>query len=187
MLFRSPTILYLPYGEEIHLNTGNGSATGLRFYTASPDGVVLVRSSAGILSYELTDTLNTATTTVNASTLAYTQRYMDPYGNARGTVPTSWPDQHGYLNQPADPATGLSLLGARQYDPVLGRFLSVDPILELGDHRQMNGYSYAADNPVNGADPTGTSTVTVGGGGTYDGKCVSDNSCGCRDNGTGPA
>lgn len=151
------TIVYLPFGEELHRVTATGAVSGLRYFTRSPDGVVVARSSSGAVSYELTDKLATATTSVAASGLAVTRRYVDPYGDPRGPVPASWPDQHAYLGRPADPSTGLDLLGARDYDPVTGRFLSVDPIVETGDPRQMNGYTYNADNPVNGADPTGTS------------------------------
>ncbi|MFB7950157.1 polymorphic toxin-type HINT domain-containing protein [Kitasatospora phosalacinea] len=92
-----------------------------------------------------------------------TRRAYDPYGNPRGTQPTSWADNHGYLGKPADPSTGLDLLGARNYDPALGRFLTADPILEIGDPNQMGGYTYAGDNPSTGSDPTGLSwwdTVT---------------------------
>jgi RHS repeat-associated protein len=150
------TILYLPWGEQLTLNTGNGQVSGQRYYTESPDGLVVVRSANGTINYEGDTPQGTATLDVNAATLAYTFRYYDPYGNQRGTPPSSWPDQHSYLGQPQDPTTSLDLLGARQYDPATGRFLSVDPILETGDQRQMNGYSYAADNPVNGSDPNGT-------------------------------
>ncbi len=186
-------IAYLPFGEQLTMNTGNGVVTGQRYYTASPDGVTVVRESSGTVYYELTNALGTATAQVNQSTLGYQFRYFDPYGNQlAGTVQSSWADQHAYLGQPQDPATGLDLLGARHYDPTTGRFLSVDPVLEAGDQRQMNGYAYAADDPVNGADPSGTMTLSGGGGGTYDGTCGSDNTCGsggsgCRDNGTGPA
>jgi RHS repeat-associated protein len=170
------TILYLPYGEEIHLNTTTGVATGLRYYDQSPDGVQIQRSSTGAATYLLTDKLKTATRTVNATTLASTTRYFDPYGDPRGPQPASWPDQHGFLGQPQDPSTGLDLLGARQYDPVTGRFLSVDPLLESGDSRQMNGYSYAADNPVNLSDPTGTRAL--GGSGGPGDNCDWQSNCG---------
>jgi RHS repeat-associated protein len=166
----SQVILYLPWGEEIHLDTtGTGTVSGLRYHTASPDGIVLARSSTGTLTYELTDSRDTAVTTVDASSLAVSRRYLDPYGNVRGPAATSWPDQHGYLNKPSDPSTGLSLLGTRQYDPATGRFLSVDPILDGTDPQQMNGYVYGGDNPVSNADPSGAMFIDGGGGG---GGCV---------------
>jgi len=101
---------------------------------------------------------------VDASSLAVTRRYVDPYGNPRGAQPASWPDQHGYLGKATDPSTGLSLLGARQYDPASGRFLSVDPALKPGNAEQMNGYVYADDNPVSYADPSGAQIPNDGSG-----------------------
>jgi len=46
----------------------------------------------------------------------------------------------------------LMLLGARWYDPVIGRFLTQDPIGYFGG---MNVYAYVGNNPVNLADPSG--------------------------------
>jgi len=52
-----------------------------------------------------------------------------------------------------DPDTGLVHLGARDYDPVTGRWTSPDPIkFGAGD---PNLYRYAAGDPVNRADPSG--------------------------------
>ena len=149
-------VLYLPWGEQVTLSTPGNTVSGLRYLSASPDGVAVVHSSNGTVGYELTNTNGTATAEVNASNLTYSLRYYDPFGQQRGAAPPSWPDQHAYLDRPSDPTSGLDLLGARQYDPVTGRFLSVDPIQENTDQRQLNGYSYAADNPVNGSDATGT-------------------------------
>jgi len=167
------TTLYLDNGaEELQLNTATDAVSGIRYYS-EPDGTTIVRSSSGALNYELANQQSTNTETINASTLAVTRRYFDPYGNPRGSVPSGWVDNRGFLNQPADATTGLDLLGARQYDPVTGRFLSVDPILEVGDSRQMGGYSYAADNPVNGSDPEGTELGIPGGGGCMPLACES--------------
>ena len=158
------TTLYLDNGaEELQLNTSANTVSGTRYYS-EPDGTTVVRSSAGPLTYELGNQQGTSTETINAATLAVTRRYYDPYGNPRGSVPSSWADNRGFLNQPADATTGLDLLGARQYDPVTGRFLSVDSVFEAGDPRQMGGYSYAADNPASGSDPEGTMFVGAGGG-----------------------
>lgn len=46
-------------------------------------------------------------------------------------------------------------LGARLYDPTLGRFVSVDVVLAPDNPQQNNGYSYAGNDPVTVSDPTG--------------------------------
>ncbi len=45
--------------------------------------------------------------------------------------------------------------GARWYNPATGTFISLDPLLETSSPLQLNGYTYAAANPVDGSDPTG--------------------------------
>ncbi|MGW0827849.1 polymorphic toxin-type HINT domain-containing protein [Streptomyces sp. NPDC002845] len=60
-----------------------------------------------------------------------------------------------------DSASGLVHLGAREYDPATGRFVSADPVLDQSDPLQANGYSYANNSPVTHADPSGlTSTAS---------------------------
>jgi RHS repeat-associated protein len=53
------------------------------------------------------------------------------------------------------PAFGLSHLGARLYDPVIGRFLSRDPLLIPRTAATTNPYSFAMNDPLNAADPSG--------------------------------
>ncbi|MFK8905435.1 polymorphic toxin-type HINT domain-containing protein [Streptomyces sp. YS-3] len=148
-------VLYLFGGaEQLTLTKATDKVAGLRYYT-SPDGTRITRSSAGTLTYQPTNPQKTAQLQVDASSLAVTRRAYDPYGAPRGTTPASWIDNRGYLGKPVDTTSGLNLLGARNYDPVLGRFLSVDPVFEAGDPNQMGGYTYAGDDPVNGSDPNG--------------------------------
>lgn len=47
---------------------------------------------------------------------------------------------------------------ARDYDPVLGRYIQADPIGLLGD---VNPYLYANGDPVNGIDPLGLEKINV--------------------------
>lgn len=57
---------------------------------------------------------------------------------------------------------GLINMNARLYDPVLGRFLSPDPIIQVPDFTQSyNGYSYAMNNPLSYKDPNGESFILV--------------------------
>jgi RHS repeat-associated protein len=51
--------------------------------------------------------------------------------------------------------TGLTHLGAREYDPVIGRFISADPVLDADDPQQMQGYAYANNTPLSASDADG--------------------------------
>jgi RHS repeat-associated protein len=57
----------------------------------------------------------------------------------------------GKWNKDYDATAGVVLMGARLYDPSLGRFYSVDPV----DGGSLNGYDYAGQDPVNGYDLNG--------------------------------
>jgi len=46
-------------------------------------------------------------------------------------------------------------LNARYYDPVLSRFLSPDPLRDLGNVATFDPYAYAGGNPVLNIDPSG--------------------------------
>jgi RHS repeat-associated protein len=77
----------------------------------------------------------------------------DPFGAPLDTQPT---DQtaHRYTGRWAkqyDTTSALILMGARPYDPNLGRFLAVDPV----DGGSLNNYDYAHQDPINGYDLSG--------------------------------
>ena len=51
---------------------------------------------------------------------------------------------------------GLVLMGARVYDPVIGRMLQADPLIpDMADGQAHNRYSYVLNNPLTYLDPTG--------------------------------
>nr|WP_256489636.1 fibronectin type III domain-containing protein [Pleionea sp. CnH1-48] len=51
-------------------------------------------------------------------------------------------------------------MNGRAYDYNLGRFLSVDPVIqEPGNSQSMNPYSYIMNNPLSGTDPSGYSAM----------------------------
>lgn len=52
-------------------------------------------------------------------------------------------------------SVGLIHMNGRVYDPAVGRFLGVDPILRMGISQDVNGYSYAWNSPLNIVDPSG--------------------------------
>ncbi|WP_051839835.1 RHS repeat-associated core domain-containing protein [Streptomyces sp. NRRL F-5126] len=159
----SGTTLYL--GDmEIHLAPGASTATGTRYY-AWAGQTVAVRTSDGKLDWVLTDRHGTASTQIDNTTQAVVRRYTDPYGNARGPGAdgsgtgnpdsTDWLGDKGFVGGIQDKGTGLTHLGARDYDTTTGRFVSLDPLLQTNISQTINGYTYAADNPVTSSDPTG--------------------------------
>ena len=57
-----------------------------------------------------------------------------------------------------DPDTGLVRFGARDYDPMVGRWTATDPIRFYGG--TTNLYEYVLNDPVNLNDPTGLSCIS---------------------------
>ncbi|WP_331730889.1 RHS repeat-associated core domain-containing protein [Streptomyces sp. NBC_01174] len=147
----SETVLYLN-GQEVHYDTNTKQFTGQRYYGAGSGAVV--RTNTG-LAWKVTDHHNTASLAVDAATQEVTRRYTSPFGETRGTTPQAWPDDKNFLGKPLDTTTQLTHVGAREYDSVTGRFISVDPVLASDDHESLNGYSYANNTPVTLSDPTG--------------------------------
>jgi len=150
------TTLYLP-GEELTYNTSTGVTNSIRYYTFN-----------GTLIAQRTNSLNPTWVDAdphNTGQIAYdptdqtlvSRRQFDPYGNPITASIGTWPaaDTHTYLNKPTDTSTGLTDVGARNYDTTTGRFLSVDPILDPGDPQSLSGYAYADNNPIVHSDPTG--------------------------------
>ena len=51
-------------------------------------------------------------------------------------------------------------MNGRMYDPVIGRFMSPDPVLQFPNFTQgLNPYSYVLNNPLRYTDPSGYSLV----------------------------
>ncbi|MFJ6365217.1 RHS repeat-associated core domain-containing protein [Streptomyces globisporus] len=154
------TVLYLGT-TEVRL-TVKGTAktvTGTRYYSAAGQTLAVRTATSGTTGTKLTflaaDHHGTTSIATDATTQAVTKRYSTPFGAPRGTKPTSWPDDKAFLGKPADSATGLTHIGAREYDPEIGQFISVDPLLSLDQHQSLNGYVYANNMPITASDPTG--------------------------------
>ncbi|EPH40619.1 polymorphic toxin-type HINT domain-containing protein [Streptomyces aurantiacus] len=163
------TVLYLG-ATEVRLTTKGTRKTlsGTRYYTAN-DQTIAVRTAAGgaadsELSFLAADHHGTSSIALDATTYEVTKRYTSPFGAPRGEKTPKWPDDKGFLGKPVDKGTGLTHIGAREYDPTTGQFISVDPLLEAAKPGSLNGYSYAENNPVTASDPSGMgSTFTCSG------------------------
>jgi RHS repeat-associated protein len=77
----------------------------------------------------------------------------------------------GYDGQYTSSDTGLIYLRNRVYDPATAQFLSVDPLAAI----TRAPYTYAGDNPINEADPTGLCNADPLSGSFWTkGNCISE-------------
>ncbi|KUO22338.1 hypothetical protein AQJ91_05050 [Streptomyces dysideae] len=151
------TVLYLD-GHELR-KAGTAAARASRYYSAEGTSLAVRTadsSSDGALTWLLGDSQASTQLMVTAVGGVVTRRRYTPFGKQRGTtenLPSTI--DRGYLGQPEDDSTGLSMLGARMYDPSLARFLSADEIAKPYSPQQLNAYSYSVNNPVAYSDPSG--------------------------------
>jgi RHS repeat-associated protein len=129
------------------------------------DARLAMVSSTGDVSWFHTNHQGSVIAMSNASGAATGFANYSEYGkfgtNAAGSPLNSPPggSPFGYTGRQWDAKAGLYQYRARYYDPVLGVFLSMDPI---GTKDDPNLYMYVGLDPVNKTDPTGLYECTAG-------------------------
>lgn len=130
----------------------NGSRA---FVNLLAEGQILGNYDGSQRRYFLKDHLGTIRTTVDQS--GNVDGYDDyyPFGLVMGgrSNNTSNPDDlYKFTGHERDDEAGLDLdyMMARNYDPVIGRFMQIDPMLQYS-----SPYTYVGNNPLLLTDPTG--------------------------------
>lgn len=145
--------VYNQAGQLLHKKKG-GVATDY-IYAGS---LLIAEKSGSTIDYMHTDLLGSPIKGTNGT--SYTEHYT-PWGE-KWNHPMQLADDVGYTGHQDDVATGLTYMQARYYDPVVGRFMAVDPVQFDGDNPQYFGrYTYVGNNPVNATDPTGEITKVL--------------------------
>ncbi|MFR9676914.1 RHS repeat domain-containing protein [Streptomyces sp. TR02-1] len=159
---------------ELHLRA-DGTMWAQRYY-GTQDMTIAVRSNHDNANDQSVSSLagdkhRTSTIAVDVSEeQSFVKRAFTPFGEQRTEASIgNWVDDKAFIGKTHDKATGLTHIGAREYDPTTGTFLSVDPLLETDKPQTLNGYTYGAQNPYTYTDPTGEG-LACGGQGS-DTKC----------------
>lgn len=143
---------------DITYTKSTSTLSGQRYFSGNREVLHVRRAgtSADAIRFLPGDHQGTALNLVREDAASANERRYTPFGGVRQAV--AWIGDRGWLGGTGATTgrdNGLVHLGARQYDPTLGRFLSVDPLLVVDDLRQYNGYAYAGQDPITNSDPSG--------------------------------
>jgi RHS repeat-associated protein len=117
------------------------------------------------ISYIHTDALGSPVARTNSARQESNRTRYEPYGGTHsGGVPAGL--EAGFTGHVNDAETGLVYMQQRYYEPLAGRFLSVDPVT-TDDHTgaHFNRYVYGNNNPYKYTDPDGRAPVREDSGG----------------------
>jgi RHS repeat-associated protein len=157
------------YEKEV-LNNGSGSTiVHKNFITANGKAIAIVKQSGATtnLIYLHYDTLGSTTAITNEAGAVIERLAYEPFGKRR--TPTGIfnatlkgvETDRGFTSHEHLEEFGLIHMNGRVYDPLVGRFMSADPLIQEQDNLQSyNRYSYVMNNPLMFIDPSGYSAWT---------------------------
>lgn len=112
--------------------------------------------------YVLRDHLGSADVIVRPDGTAEETLSFDAHGRRRNAIShayllsyTDITTRRGYTGHEHLDALGLVHMNARIYDPILGRFLQADTLIEADATQGLNRYTYVLNNALTHTDPTG--------------------------------
>jgi RHS repeat-associated protein/excisionase family DNA binding protein len=139
------------------------SRKGSDYFTRDPQGIFLGERTATGRYYPIPDALGSVVAVTDSGGTLVGRHAYQPFGTEKGT-PKGTPafdSDIRFAGELYNSDHRLYKIGARWYDPKLGRWTQPDLIEQPMSPRQANRYPYGANNPVNNVDPTGLITVSL--------------------------
>jgi RHS repeat-associated protein len=122
----------------------------------------VARAQDEVVYYHI-DAIGSVRATTDAAGAVIERYDYLPFGEP--WAPPSSADVMRFAGKERDVETDLDYFGARYYRDVSGRFITVDPLLNLEaaliDPQQWNRYSYVRNSPLRMVDPDGREPVTA--------------------------
>jgi RHS repeat-associated protein len=153
MLSASGRTVMRIYGQGGRLLLTNDSTKGTTWHIHLGDKVVAETNTLGGTRWLHTDALGSPVASTGPSGALIDRTRYEPYGLAAAGIN---PDGIGFTGHVNDVDTGLVYMQQRYYDPIAGRFLSVDPVTTKAEDGGFFGrYYYANNSPLKYRDPDG--------------------------------
>ena len=122
-------------------------------FTYADDRMPIAMSYNGTMYYLFYDQIGSLKAVSNTSGSIVKRVEYDVYGSIISDTNPAMILPFGFAGGLFDKDTGLIRFGARDYDPVLGRWTAKDPIDFAGG--DTNLYGYVLEDPINNADSSG--------------------------------
>jgi RHS repeat-associated protein len=151
-------------GDHFNIESRSTGLTIYRHFIRAGDRVIgqFERRSDGSsrFRYLHRDHLGSVVATTDAAGVVKHRFEFEPFGTRWRTVGTGIDDtERGFTGHEHLDSVDLVHMNGRVQDPLLGRFISADPIVQAPYNGQsLNRYSYVWNNPLTFADPTGFCT-----------------------------
>jgi RHS repeat-associated protein len=133
----------------------SGFPTPFEFWS-DPVTFTVTPNPAGEITYLHHDLAGSVIAATDANGAVIWKEEYRPYGERVLNDPASTSNRQFFTGKPLDQDTGLSYMGARYYDPAMGRFMGIDAKgvdpLKL---QTFNRYAYGYNNPYRFIDPDG--------------------------------
>ena len=111
---------------------------------------------AGTITYFHNDLAGSPLVATNQEGHVIWRESYRPYGERLVNSAAASGNAVWFTSRRQDAESGLVYMGARHYDPVAGRFVSMDPVgFDEGNIHSFNRYAYANNNPYRYKDPDG--------------------------------
>ncbi|MBL8279602.1 MAG: RHS repeat protein [Pelomonas sp.] len=154
--------LYSQAGQLLWATSTGGSrpASTTAYIYLGGKQIAEVNSAAGT-QYVHTDALGSPVAHTGSTGTLINRTRFEPYGYvAAGTKPSANTSVIGFTGHVQDAETDLVYMQQRYYDPIAGRFLSVDPVVTDANTGKAFGlYSYVDNNPYAKIDPDGRAPI----------------------------
>ncbi|WP_167542949.1 SpvB/TcaC N-terminal domain-containing protein [Pseudoalteromonas prydzensis] len=164
------------YSDKLYEEEINGTKTTWRAYIDDIAVISQTTDEGTTIRYTHRDRLGSARVFTDHNGQVEAERNFDPfgkprlasgdlkaYGNSKLDDLDKAKTRRGFTDHEHLDNVELIHMNGRVYDYNLGRFMSVDPVIQSPTNSQsINPYSYIMNNPLSGTDPTGYCAAATG-------------------------
>lgn len=149
------------FGRYLETEDDGSTTATTKFYYAGD--LLLAKDRDGVRSYYHSNHLSSPQLITDSAGVAAASYEYAAFGEILNSTEAAGVENHRtFGGHESDDEFGLVYMGARYYDPILGRFASADSVApNLMEPQGWNPYSFVQNNPMSYSDPSGNILETA--------------------------